>query len=89
MTDTSDIMLAHVQARINTLEARWRKAELGDNQRLDELNLMLECFRNANNLARLAQKANEPQDRHERLVEMDKRLDANEPTITFEGKKPV
>ena len=88
--DTSDLMLEHIKARILRIRSCYidqNTVSIFDKERLDELNLMLEVLRNANNLARLAQEA-KPKDRMERLIEMDERLEANEPTITFRGNPP-
>lgn len=58
--DTSELMLAHIQSRINRIRSRCMTEQavsifdIFDKERLDELDMMLEVLRNAKNLQRLA-----------------------------------
>lgn len=86
MTDTTNVMLAHIQSRMNALKRK--DAEFGlsafDQPRLNELEMMLNVLKAANDLQRLAQP--QAQTRLEKLVEMDERMD--NPEIVFKGVEP-
>ena len=57
MSDTSIIALAHIEQRLEYLR---RSKITSAMARSEELEMLREVLRNANNLAQLAQKANEP-----------------------------
>ena len=71
MKNTDDVMLAHIQSRINTLQAD-RSTLHNPQARLNELEMMLNVIKAANDLQMLAN----PMTGTNRLVELDKAIDA-------------
>ena len=81
MSDTTQVMLTHLQSRITEIEALHAKTS-AEYARLSELELMRNVLSAANKLQQLAEPT-----RMEKLIAIDKACDG-EPTITFAGKSP-